>query len=153
MADEKKKQEETSTAPAGGPQYPVPSDSHIEEGTDLGSIRIHNNVISVIARLAARRVPGVVDLSGNLVDDLAGMIGKKSSDRGIRIEIEEDAVFIDVYVTLEYGVTIPQTAWQIQNDIREAVQDMTGKTVRAVNVIVQGIRVPESEQSEEGEYA
>jgi uncharacterized alkaline shock family protein YloU len=136
---------EEKKAPAAAAETTV--EDALEEGTDLGSIRIHNNVITIIARLAALKVPGVVEMSGTLVDGLAGMIGKKGADRGIRIEIEQGHVVLDLFVVLEYGVRIPQAAWQIQNDVREAVQQMTGKTVYAVNVIVQGVRMA----SEEGD--
>ena len=113
---------------------------HLEEGTDLGAIQIHNNVIAIIARLSALKVPGVVEMSGSLVDGIAGMIGKKSSDRGIRVDLEENTVAIELHVVLEYGVRIPQVAWQVQSEVRQAVEQMTGKNVKAVNVIVQSLR-------------
>lgn len=115
---------------------------HVEDGNEMGTVRIHNNVIAVIARLAALKVPGVVEMSGTLVDGIAGMIGKKSADRGIRVEVEENAVAIDLHVVLEYGVRIPQVCWQLQHDICEAVEKMTGKQVKVVNVVVQGVHMP-----------
>jgi len=115
---------------------------HLEEGTDLGAIHIHNNVIAVITRLAALKVPGVVELGGSLVDDLAGMLSKKAKDRGIRVQVEENTVAIEVHVIIEYGVGIPKVGWQLQNDIRHAVEEMTGKQVKVVDVVVQGVRVP-----------
>ncbi len=81
-------------------------------------------------------------MSGGLVDGLAGMIGKKPTDRGIRVEHENTAVMLELHVVLEFGVRIPHVAWQIQNDVRTAVEKMTGKPVKAVNVIVQGVRMP-----------
>ncbi len=113
-----------------------------EEGSDLGAIRIHNNVIATIARIAALKVPGVVDMSGNLVDGIAGIMGKKIDDRGVRVEINEDGVVLEVHVVLAYGARIPQVSWQVQNDVREAVEQMTGKAVTAVNVVVQSVRMP-----------
>ncbi len=115
-----------------------------ENSSDLGAIRIHNNVIAVIARLATLKVPGVVEMTGSIVDGLAGMIGKKSTDKGgVHIDIEDDSIVVDIAVNLEYGVRIPHVAWQIQNDVREAVGKMTGKPIKAVNVVVQGIQLPE----------
>jgi len=115
----------------------------LDTGGELGAIRIHNNVIAVIARLATLKVPGVVEMTGSIVDGLAGMIGKKSSDKGgVHIDAEEDAIVIEIAVNLEYGVRIPHVAWQIQNDVREEVEKMTGKMVKAVNVIVQGVQLP-----------
>ncbi len=122
-------------------------EEHIEDGTDLGAIHIHNNVISIIARLTALKVPGVVEMSGTLVDGLAGMIGKRASDRGTRVDVDENAVSIELHVVLEYGVRIPQVAWQIQNDVRQAVSQMTGKNVRTVNVVIQSVRLPQDKAS------
>ncbi len=115
---------------------------HVENGTELGSVQIHNSVIAAIAREAALKIPGVVELSGGLVDGLAGMIGKKSSDRGIRVEHQDTAVSLELHVVLEFGTRIPHVAWQVQTEVRASVEKMTGKPVKAVNVIVQGIRLP-----------
>ena len=121
-----------------GQNYPV-SESSSDEG--LGAVRIHNNVISVIAHEAAARVPGVIELSGTLVDDLADMIGKKSRDRGIRVAVEsENTIVVELTVVLEFGVNIPEVCWQLQNEVRQSVEDLTGKKVQAVNVSVQSIR-------------
>jgi len=122
---------------------------HIENDTELGSVQIHNNVIATIARLAAIKVPGVYEMSGGIVDDLAGMIRKKSGDRGIRVDFDDSGVVIQIHVILEYGIRIPHVAWQLQTEVRQAVEQMTGKHVKAVQVIVQGVKLPaEGEKSE-----
>ena len=140
------------TTTVSRPELPDVVGEHLEEGTDLGAIQFHNNVIAFIARLSALKVPGVVEMSGSLVDGIAGMIGKKSSDRGIRVDLEENTVAIELHVVLEYGVRIPQVAWQIQNEVRQAVSQMTGKNVKSVNVVVQSVRLPEENKlaSKEG---
>jgi len=130
-----------------GQNYPVPEAKKDEAG--LGSVRIHNNVISVIAHEAADRVPGVVELSGTLVDGLADMIGKGSRDRGIRVAVEsENTITVELTVVLEYGVNIPETCGKLQNEVRKSVEDMTGKKVQAVNVSVQGIRRTATDSAE-----
>ena len=130
-----------------GRNYPVPESSSDDAG--LGSVRIHNNVISVIAHEAADRVPGVIELSGTLVDGLADIIGKKSRDRGIRVAVEsENTLTVELTVILEFGVNIPETCGKLQAEVRQAVEDMTGKIVQAVNVSVQGLRKVEAEQPE-----
>jgi uncharacterized alkaline shock family protein YloU len=120
-----------------------PQDFTVAEatGSEFGQIRINNNVIAIIAHETAKKVPGVVELQGSLADDLAGMIGKKSKDRGIRVEKEsEELLTIDLAVVLEYGVRIPDICVQLQEAVKQAVEDMTGQHVYAVNVVVQGIR-------------
>ncbi len=124
------------------PDHPELSAEHVENSNELGSVQIHNSVIAAITRVAALKIDGVIELSGGLVDGLAGMIGKKSGDRGIRVEFEDSAVTIEVHVVIAYGVRIPHIAWQLQTEIRKAVEQMTGKPVKAVNVVVQGVRMP-----------
>lgn len=123
------------------PDHPELSPEHVENGNELGSVQIHNSVIASITRVAALKVPGVIELPGGIVDGLAGMIGKKGGDRGIRVEFEETSVAIELNVILAFGVRIPHVAWQIQTEVRKAVEQMTGKPVKAVNVIIQGVRM------------
>ena len=119
-------------------------------GSEYGQISINNNVIAIIAHETAKKVPGVVELQGSLADDLAGMIGKKSKDKGIRIEKEnEELLTIDLTVVLEFGVRIPDICVQLQSSVKEAVEDMTGQQVYAVNIVVQGIRNPKVKAIEE----
>ncbi len=128
----------------------VVSGEAMDTSSDLGAIRIHNNVIAVIARLATLKVPGVVEMTGSIVDGLAGMMGRKrvGDKGGVHIDVDDEAIIIDITVNLEYGVRIPHVAWQIQNDVREAVEKMTGKMVKAVNVVVQSVQLPGDEESE-----
>lgn len=119
-------------------------------GSEYGQISINNNVVAIIAHETAKKVPGVVELQGSLADGIAGMIGKKSKDKGIRIEKEsEELLTIDLTVVLEFGVKIPDICVQLQSAVKEAVEDMTGQQVYAVNVVVQGIRNLEEKKSEE----
>jgi uncharacterized alkaline shock family protein YloU len=119
-------------------------------GSGYGRIRINNNVIAIIAHETARKVPGVVELQGSLADDLAGMIGKKSKDNGIRVGKEsEELLTVDLDVVLEFGVRIPDICVQLQTAVKEAVEEMTGQQVYAVNVVVQGIRTLEHKKSED----
>ena len=122
------------------PVYPVPEET--EEEGDLGAIHIHNSVIAVIARMAATKVAGVADLVGTLVDGLAGIVGKKPSDRGVHVEIVDNNVVLELSLVVDYGINIPKVAWQVQSDVRQAVEQMTGKSVKAVNVLVQSLRIP-----------
>lgn len=119
-------------------------------GSDYGQIFINNNVIAVIAHETAKKVPGVVELQGNLADDLAGMIGKKSKDKGIRVEKEGDELIaIDLAVVLEFGIRIPDICVQLQEAVKKSVEEMTGKHVSAVNIVVQGIRSTSEKKTEE----
>lgn len=138
-----KKNEEAKAKQPGDAMTPDVPEERSEETTELGSVHVHQSVIASMARLVALKVPGVVEMGGSFVDDLAGILGKGTGDRGIRVEFQEGGVSIDLHVVLEYGVRIPQVAWQIQNEVKQAVEQMTGKPVKRVNVIVQSLRLPE----------
>ena len=117
-------------------------DDAADSAGEFGTVQIHNSVISGIARLAALKVAGVSDLHAGFIEGLATAIGtKKSMERGIRVEIEDDVVTLELHVVMEYGVRIPHVAWQVQNEVRRAVEQMTGKTVRSVQIIVQGVKL------------
>lgn len=123
---------------APGRNWPVPEQKNDDAG--LGTVRIHNNVIAVIAHEASARVPGVVELSGTLVDEIADIIGKKR-DRGVRVAVEsENSIVVELTAILEYGVNIPKVCGELQLEVRKAVEEMTGKRVQAVNISVQSIR-------------
>lgn len=112
-------------------------------GSEYGQIFINNSVIAVIAHETAKNMPGVEELQGSLADDLAGIIGKKSKDKGIRIEKSgNELIAIDLAVVLKFGVCIPDICLQLQRSVKQAVEEMTGKQVSAVNVVVQSIRTP-----------
>lgn len=137
---EKKRPSSAGTNAAELPAIEEPGD----EGTDLGAIRIHNSVIATIARLAALKVPGVVELSSSFAEGLASMVSKASFDRGIRVDIVDEKVNLECHVVIAFGTRIPQVAWRIQNEVRKAIEDMTGKTVGQINVIIQGVKLPEA---------
>jgi uncharacterized alkaline shock family protein YloU len=121
--------------------WPIPEEKSDDAG--LGTVRIHNNVIAVIAHEAADRVPGVVELSGTLVDEIVVIIGKRSRDRGVRVALEaENTIVVELTAVLEYGVHIPEVCGKLQLEVRKAVEEMTGKRVQAVNISVQSIRRP-----------
>jgi uncharacterized alkaline shock family protein YloU len=119
--------------------WPVPEDKSEDAG--LGAVEIHNNVIAVIAHEAASRVPGVVELSGTLVDELADIIGKRTRDRGVRVAVDsENTIIVKLTAVLEYGVYIPEVCGKLQLEVRKSIEQLTGKRVQAVNISVQSIR-------------
>jgi len=111
-------------------------------GTDnsLGSIRIADEVVEVIAGLAASEVEGVVGMSGGLVGDLANMLGRnKNLSKGVKVEVGEHEVAVDLFIVVEYGVSIPDVALSVQEAVKDAIESMTGLKVVEANVHVQGV--------------
>ena len=106
----------------------------------LGSIRIADEVVEVIAGLAASEVEGVVGMSGGIVGDLANMLGRnKNLSKGVKVEVGEHEVAVDLFIVVEYGVSIPDVALSVQEAVKEAIESMTGLKVVEANVHVQGV--------------
>lgn len=141
--EERKRMPEVRSGGGTLPADQNASEERGDDGTELGAIRIHNSVIASIARLAVLKVPGVVEMSGSFAEGLASMVGKASFDRGIKVDMEDQKINLDLHIVIAFGVRIPQVAWRIQNDVRKAIEDMTGKKIGLINVVVQGVRLPE----------
>lgn len=109
---------------------------------DAGSIRISDEAIAVIAGLAALEVEGVASMAQGTVDGIAEMLGvKPSQGRGVKVEVRNEDVAIEIHVFVEFGVDIPIVCQKVQDKVREAVEDMTGLNVSAVNISVQGVKM------------
>ncbi len=112
---------------------------------------ISDDVIAVITYMAVQEIPGVIATGGGLVGDLAERFGKRSLDRGIKVQTKGENVIIEVSIFVEYGVKIPEMAIQIQNNVRKQVEDMAGKKVVAINLIVQGVKLPHADDRDDDE--
>lgn len=119
-----------------------------EEGTEIGSIKISDEVVAVIAGLAASEIPGVAGMSGTLAG-IAEKLGMKSMSKGVKVEVGERETAIDLFIVVEYGVRIPDVASEVQHAVKKAVESMTGLTVVEVNVHVQGVQFPTEAREEE----
>jgi uncharacterized alkaline shock family protein YloU len=117
------------------------------DGSEMGLIKIHENVIASIVRKAACSVNGVIRLAGSpIVDNIAEIIGnRRIGDRSISINIDGDNVAVEVKVNIAYGVHLPTVAANVQSAIMREVEKMTGMTVTNVNVIVQELDTEERE--------
>ncbi|HEY8395013.1 MAG TPA: Asp23/Gls24 family envelope stress response protein [Thermaerobacter sp.] len=115
-----------------------------------GHVRIANEVVSVIAGIAAMEIDGVAGMaSGGLVGGISEMLGRKNLGKGVKVEVGDRECTIDVFLIVEYGVRIPQVAERVQDNVKRAVETMTGLRVRAVNIHVQGVAFPEAEREVE----
>lgn len=104
------------------------------------NLTISEEVISIIAGLAAAEVEGVSGMTLGFVDGINQMLGNnKKYTKGVKIELDGNDVTIDLYVIVKYGVKIPDVAFSIQNSVKNSVESMTGLNVKAVNINVQGV--------------
>lgn len=115
----------------------------------LGSVRIADEVVSIVAGMAATEVDGIAGMSGGITGDLAEMIGKKNFGKGVKVEVGEKEAAIDLFIIVQYGVRIPEVALKVQEKVKGSIELMTGLKVVEVNVHVQGVALPKEEKEKE----
>ena len=104
------------------------------------NLNISEDVIGIIAGLAASEVEGIAGMTLGFVDGINQILGSsKKYSKGVKIELEGKKVTVDIFVNVKYGVRIPDVAWAAQSAVKNAVETMTGLEVAAVNINVQGI--------------
>lgn len=119
-----------------------------DEIADYGQIKISDEVVGIIASLAATEVKGVAGMSGGIAGGLSEILGRKNFSKGVKVELENKEAIISLYIIVEYGAKIPEVAWEIQESVKNAVETMTGLNVVEVNINIQGVSI-EKEQKEE----
>ena len=112
---------------------------YVSRSEELGNIHISEEVLAAITAAATLEVEGVNGLSANLGSDLAELLGKKSLTKGIHIQMDEDKVKVELSILMNYGSTIPEVGKAVQDNVKNAVESMTGVKVTAVNINVSGI--------------
>ena len=115
----------------------------------LGTIRIADEVVSIIAGLAATEVEGVAGMSGGIAGGIAEILGRKNFSKGVKVEVGEKEAAIDLYIIVKYGVRIPDIALNVQEAVKAAIENMTGLSTVEVHVHVQGVGFPEDVKTEE----
>ena len=128
----------------------IVENGEIALSTDNNEIKIADDVVAVIAGVAVSEVPGVAEMAGGFAGGITEVLsGKKNLAKGIKVEVGEKDTKIDVNIIVEYGVRIPDVAFEIQNRVKKAVETMTGLNVVEVNVHVQGVSTEGKEEIEE----
>ena len=120
------------------------------EVEEIGNIKICVDVVSTIAGIAASEIKGVAGMYSSFANGIAEKFGaKKNQTKGVKVEMEDDAVSIDLYIVVKYGIKIPELAWEIQESVKNNVETMTGLNVEKVNIHIEGVsfekEAPETE--------
>ena len=139
MAEEMRNVE---AARSGKNPAPVP------EEEELGYIELADDVIAIVASLAALDVPGVLDMSTGFREGISNFLGKKSLAKGVRVKVTGHSCRIAVYVTVEYGCNIPEVAMKLQKKVKSAVDEMTEYTAEFVDVHIEGVKRREKSELE-----
>ena len=109
---------------------------------NLGTLRVTDDVIAIIAGLATVEVDGVYSMSGGLTGGIAEVLGIKNLSKGIKAETKENNIYINIYIIAEFGARIPEVAWNIQEKVKKTVERMTGMRVMEANIHVQSVNIP-----------
>lgn len=119
-----------------------------EEPVEVGSVHIANDVVEIIAGIAAAEVPGVAGMSGGLVGGITELLGKRSLSKGVKVEVAGGVATLDLYLAVAFGCRIPDVANEVQDRVKQAVETMTGLVVRQVHIHVQGVAFPPEGEAE-----
>ena len=114
------------------------------------TVKIADDVVQMIAGVAAGEVDGVYGMGNSIASGIAELLGgRKNVSRGVKADIRGNEVTIDVHVIVRYGARIPDVAWNIQERVKDAVETMTGLSVLKVNIHIDGINVEKEAISDE----
>lgn len=124
------------------------TDSFRDDNTEYGSVKISNDVVAIIAGVAATEVKGVAGMSGGITGGITEMLGMKNLSKGVKVEVGEKETAIDIYIIVEYGSNITEVGREVQKNVKASVETMTGLNVVEVNVSIQGINIPKENKIE-----
>ncbi|MBQ7960896.1 MAG: Asp23/Gls24 family envelope stress response protein [Clostridia bacterium] len=111
-----------------------------------GNVFISDEVVATIASIAAKSIEGVSAMYGSITGGFVELLGKKNPGKGVKVTITDRDVEIDMFVVVEYGMKIPDVAWEIQEKTKNEVEAMTGLNVTAVNVNIEGIATSKKDE-------
>lgn len=119
-----------------------------EHDIDLGTVKIADDVVAMIAGYAAQEVDGVAEMASSSTTRFFGKTGVKRPTQGVKVEVADGQVRADLAVIMDYGYNIPTTSSKVQARVKQAIENMTGLSVADVNVRIAGIRMPDNTEKD-----
>ena len=116
----------------------------IYDDNTVGTVQIADEVVAIIAGLAATEVDGVASMAGNITNELVGKLGMKNLSRGVKVEVLEGVVSVRLALNIRYGYNIPETSQKVQEKVKPAIENMTGLEVADVNVSISDVVLEQS---------
>ena len=111
----------------------------IQADESLGEVKIADEVVAMIAGLAAMEVEGVASMAGNATRELISKLGMKSLSKGVKVDVLEGVVTVSLSLNLKYGYSIKDITTKVQEKVKAAIENMTGLEVSDVNVAIAGV--------------
>ena len=115
----------------------------IKTDENLGEVKIADEVVAIIAGLAAMEVGGVASMAGNATRELISKLGMKSLSKGVKVDVLDGIVTVSLALNLNYGYSIKEITSKVQEKVKTAIENMTGLEVADVNIRVAGVEIPE----------
>ena len=115
----------------------------IQDLGGIGEVHIADEVVAIVAGLAATDVDGVASMAGNITNELVGKLGMKNLSKGVKVDVLENVVCVNLNLNLEYGYSIPETCKKVQEKVKTAIENMTGLEVSDVNISIAGVALEE----------
>ena len=114
----------------------------------LGSVQIANDVVAIIAGLAATEVDGITAMAGNISNELISKVGYRSLTKGVKVDIDNGQVKVELSLRMDYGHNIPSTCAKVQDRVKTTIENMTGLEVVNVNVRIAGVDMLKGKKNE-----
>lgn len=118
--------------------------TYVLQEENVGAVQIANDVVEMIAALAATEVEGVFSMAGNITHELMSKVGVKNLSKGVKADIYNKTVTVDVAIVVEYGYNIPAVSQKVQSKVKTAIENMTGLEVTDVNIRIAGVNMQQN---------
>ncbi len=113
----------------------------IHERVNIGEVRVADEVVAIIAGLAATEVDGVESMAGNITNELVSKLGMKNLSKGVKVYVNNRTVAVDLALNIKYGFEIPKVSANVQEKVKSAIETMTGFDVTSVNIKIAGVNI------------
>ena len=113
----------------------------IQNDASLGEVKMADEVVAIIAALAATEVDGVASMAGNITNEVIGKLGIKNLSKGVKVDVLEGVVTVSLALNLKYDYSIMEVTKKVQEKVKNAVENMTGLEVADVNIKVAGVEM------------
>lgn len=112
-----------------------------KKNTSIGEVQIADDVVAIIAGLAATEVEGVSSMAGNITKEIIGKLGMKNLSKGVKVSVGQDSVTVELSLNIEYGYNVPDVSQKVQDKVKTAIENMTGLRVNEVNIHIAGVAI------------